>query len=299
VQIEGHALPPSGSEGDTGTEMVNPGFLRALRLRLVRGRFLEERDRTGAPVVAVVNESFVRKFLANEDPIGRHAKVWFANAEIVGVVADFKLNSMDRMPHPEIFWTTRQSPPRNVWIMARTVSDASAVGEAIRQKTQAFDADLPVLEMQPMTQVVADSLWLRRISADLIGLIAICGLVLAATGIYGITSYAAAQRKKEMAIRMAFGADRTNIFSLVMKETCRLAFAGTLLGCAAAAIGARAATNISYLSPEMASTQARDALHPMAFVLSSLFLFAVAVAAAYAPARRTVNTDPAEVLQHE
>ena len=93
VQIQGHAIPPSGSEGDTGTEMVNTGFMRALRLRLVRGRFLEEHDRTGAPVVAVVNESFVRKFLPVEDPIGKHANVWFANAQIIGVVADFKLNS--------------------------------------------------------------------------------------------------------------------------------------------------------------------------------------------------------------
>jgi len=203
------------------------------------------------------------------------------------------------MPHPEIFWTVRQSPPRNVWIMARTLSDPSAIGEAIRQKIQNFDPDLPVLEMQPMTQVVTDSLWLKRISADLIGLIAICGLVLAATGIYGITSYAAAQRKKEMAIRMAFGADRTDVFTLVMKETCRLALAGSVLGCTAAAIVARAATNISYLSPEMASTQARDALHPVAFVLSCLFLFVVAGAATYAPARRALRTDPADTLQHE
>ena len=299
VQIEGHAIPPSGSEGDTGTEMVNPGFMRALRFRILRGRFLEESDKTGTPVVAVVNESFVRKFLPNEDPIGKHANVWFANAQIIGVVADFKLNALDRNPHPEIFWTVRQSPPRNVWIMARSLSDPSAVGEAIREKIQNFDPDLPVMEMQPMGAVVADSLWLRRISADLIGLIAVCGLVLAATGIHGITSYAAAQRRKEMGIRMAFGADRNDVFGLVMKETCRLALAGCLVGCVVAVIVARMATNISYLSPEMAATQSRSSLHPEVFVLSSLFLFAVAAAASYAPARRALKTDPAEVLQHE
>ena len=299
VQIEGHAIPPSGSEGDTGTEMVNPGFMRALRLRLVRGRFLEEEDRPGAPVVAVVNESFVRKFLPNEDPIGKHANVWFANAQIVGVVADFKLNALDRNPHPEIFWTLRQSPPRNVWIMARTQSAPSAVGEAIREKIQNFDSNLPVMQMQPMGAVVADSLWLRRISADLIGLIAVCGLVLAATGIYGITSYAAAQRRKEMGIRMAFGANRKDVFGLVMKETCRVALAGCVVGWVAAVAVARMATNISYLSPEMAATQSRFSLHPEVFVLSSLFLFAVAAGASYAPARRALKTDPAEVLQHE
>jgi putative ABC transport system permease protein len=299
VQIEGHAIPPSGSEGDTGTQMVNPGFMHALRLRLVRGHFFEEHDRTGAPVIAVVNESFVRKFLPAENPIGKHANVWFANAQIVGVVADFKLDALDRNPHPEIFWTMRQSPPRDVWIMARTLADPSAVAESIRQKIQNFDPDLPVLEMHPMGELIADSLWLKRISADLIGLIAVCGMILAATGIYGITFYAAAQRKKEMGIRMAFGADRKHVFGLVMKETCRLALAGSIVGCIAAAVVARVATNISYLSPEMASTQSRDALHPGAFVLSSLVLFAVASLASYAPARCAVYTDPAQVLQHE
>ncbi|HYK36632.1 ABC transporter permease [Alloacidobacterium sp.] len=299
VQIEGHAIPPSRSEGDTGTEMVNPDFIQALRLRLVRGRFLEEHDRTGTPVVAVVNESFVRKFLPSEDPIGKHANVWFANAQIVGVVADFKLNALDRNPHPEIFWTVRQSPPRNVWIMARTRANPSVVGDALRQKIRHFDPDLPVVEMQPMSNVAANSLWLKRISADLIGLIAVCGMILAATGIYGITSYAAAQREKEMGIRMAFGADRTAVFGLVMKETWWLALAGSAVGCIAAVIVARVATNISYLSPEMASTQSRDVLHPGVFILSSLFLFAVANVASYAPARRALNTDPADILQHE
>jgi putative ABC transport system permease protein len=194
VQIEGHAIPPSGSEGDASTEMVNPGFLRALRLRLLRGRFLEEHDKAGAPVVAVVNASFVRKFLPNENPIGKRANVWFANAQIVGIVADFKFNALDRKPFPAIFWTLRQAPPRNVWIMARTVADPSSVAEAIRRHIQNFDPDLPVLEMHPMSEVIAYSLWLKRISADLIGLIAICGLVLAATGICGITSYGSAQK---------------------------------------------------------------------------------------------------------
>jgi predicted permease len=299
VQIEGHANPPSGSEGNASTEMVNPGFLRSLRLRLLRGRFLEEHDKTGQPVVAVVNESFVRKFLPNEEPLGKHANVWFANAQIVGIVADFKFNALDRKPSPEIFWTMRQAPPRNVWIMARTGADPSSVAEAIRLHIQNLDPDLPVLEMHPLSEVIADSLWLKRISADLIGLIALCGLVLAATGIYGITSYAAVQRKKEMGIRMAFGANRSDVFGLVMRETCWLALVGSVTGCVAAAIAAREATNISYLSPGLASTQSRDALHPAAFVLSSLFLFVIAAAATYAPARRALNTDPADVLQHE
>jgi ABC-type lipoprotein release transport system permease subunit len=98
---------------------------------------------------------------------------------------------------------------------------------------------------------------------------------------------------------MAFGADRRDVFGLVMKETCLLALLGSVAGCIAAAVVARVATNISYLSPALASTQSRDTLHPGAFVLSSLFLFVVAAAATYAPARRALNTDPADVVQHE
>jgi predicted permease len=299
VQIEGHAVPPSGSEGDTDIDTVNPGFLNALRVRIVRGLFFEENDKIGSPVVAVVNESFVRKFLPNEDPIGKHARVWFLNAEIVGVAADFKLNALDWKPFPEIFWTVRQSPPGNVWIMARTAADPSSVSEAIRQNIQNFDPDLPVVQMQSMSEVIDDSLWLKRISADLIGVIAICGIVLAATGIYGVTSYAAGQRKKEIGLRMVFGADRRDVFGLVMKETCRLALAGSIAGSIAAAILARVATNISYLAPGLASSQSYNALSPAVFVFSSLFLFGVAAVASYAPARRALNTDPAQVLQHE
>jgi len=251
------------------------------------------------PVVAVINESFVRRFLPNENPIGKHANVRFANAQIVGVVADFKFNALDRKPFPEIFWTMRQASPRNVWIMARTGADPSSVAEAIRQHIQNVDRDLPVLEMHPMSDVIADSLWLKRISADLIGLIATCGLVLAATGIYGITFYAAAQPKKEIGIRMALGADRRNIFGLVVGGTCWLTLVEAIAGCIAAAMAVHMATNIAYLSPEFASTQSRDAIHPGVFVLSSLFLFVVAAAATYAPARRALNTNPLDVLQHD
>ena len=180
-----------------------------------------------------------------------------------------------------------------------TLSNPSVIGEAIRQKN-------PELRSRPAGArnvthdpgryrlLVAQAHFCRSHRADRD--LRPCP---SGDGNLGITSYATAQRKKEMAIRMTFGADRTDVFSLVLKETCRLALAGSVLGCTAAAIVARAATNISSLSPEMASTQARDALDPVAFVLSCLLLFAVAGAATYAPARRALRTDPADTLLHE
>jgi putative ABC transport system permease protein len=250
-------------------------------------------------MAAVVNESFARTFFPHEDPVGKRATVWYGKATIVGVVADFKLNALDRRPYPEIFWSIRQAPARNVWIMARTKSDVSLLSGAVRQKIQDFDSDLPVLEMQSMTEVIADSLWLKRLSADLLGLVAVVAIILAGTGIYSVMSYSVSQRKKEVGIRIAFGADRGDVLGLVMGEACRLALLGSVLGCAVAFIAGHVAMNTSYLAPSLASSQSQNALNPVAFVASSLFLSAIAIFASYAPARRALRVDPMVVLQHE
>lgn len=311
VRIEGREPPPtspgggggpseSGSLGNTGTEVVNPQFFRTLKLRLVNGRFLEEYDNADAPMVAVVNETFARTFFPNEDPVGKRVTVWFATTTIVGVVADFKLNSLDRKPYPEIFWSLRQTQWANVWIMARTKSDPVQLSAALRQSIQNLDSDLPVLDMQSMTQVVADSLWLKRISAVLIGVVAVLAIVLAATGIYSVMSYSVSQRTREVGIRVALGANRRNVLAMVLGETCRLALLGSAAGCAAAYLLGRLAMSQVYLAPSVASSQIQtSSLSPASFVLSSLFLFSVAVCASYAPARRALRVDPMVALRHE
>jgi predicted permease len=306
VRIEGREPPPTrtsgeaGSLGNAGTEVVNPEFFRTLGLRLVHGRFLEERDNADAPMAAVVNETFARTFFPNEDPVGKRVTVWFATTTIVGVVGDFKLNSLDRKPYSEIFWSLRQIQWANVWIMARTKSDPLPLSASLRQSIQNFDRDLPVLDMQAMTQVVADSLWLKRISAVLIGVVAVLAIALAATGIYSVMSYSVSQRTREVGIRVALGANRRDVLGLVFGETCRLALLGSALGCAAAYAVGRLAMSQVYLAPSVASSQIQTgSLSPAAFVISPLFLFSVAVCASYAPARRALRVDPTVALRHE
>jgi hypothetical protein len=250
-------------------------------------------------MAAVINETFARTFFPHEDPLGKLATVWYGSAIIVGVVADFKLNALDRKPYTEIFWSIRQAPSRNVWIMARTNSDPSLLEGAVRQKIRDFDSDLPVVETYSMNEVIADSLWLKRLSAELIGLVAALAIFLAGTGIYSVMSYSVSQRKKEVGIRIAFGADRRDVFALIMGETCRLAFLGSVLGCAIAFLAGRVAMNTSYLAPSLASSQSQVALHPAAFVVSSLFLSAMAICASLAPARRALRVDPVVALQGE
>jgi hypothetical protein len=250
-------------------------------------------------LVAVVNQAFVQKFLSDENPIGKRAKVWYGDAIIVGVIADIRFNGLDRIPFPEIFWSLRQSQVPNVWIMARSTLDPSLVVEAVREKIRSVDPDLPVIEMHPMREVVADSLWRRRLTADLLAVVASLAILLAAAGIYAVMSYSVNQRRKEIGIRMAFGANRSDVFSLVMRETCALAILGSMLGFTAALFAGRMATSMVYLSPGLASTQSRDPLNLWTFIASSLFLFAVAIFASYAPARRALRVDPSTVLQHE
>jgi predicted permease len=306
VQIEGREQPLNRTkvadydvQGQTAIQTVNPRYFHALRVKLVSGRFFEERDGADAPKVAVVNEAFARAFFPNEDPIGKQVTVWFAKTMIVGVAADFKLNGLDRKTLPEIFWSIRQTPSPNGWIMARANSAPSILAESMRQKIHNFDSDLPVREMQSMNDVIADSLWLKRLSAMLIGLVAVLAILLAGAGIYSVMSYSVSRRRKEVGIRMAFGADRRAVLGLIMGETCRLAILGSALGCVAAFIAGSLATHTVYISPGLASSQYKDSLSPAAFIFSSLFLFGIAVCASYAPARRALGVDPMVALQHE
>src|ERR1700730_9325834 len=286
-------------EAQTGTQMVNPDYFRALRVKLVSGRFFEERDNFDAPEVAIVNEAFVRRFFPNEDPVGKEVTVWFAKTKIIGVTSDFKMSALDQKTLPEIFWCSRQVQSPNAWIMLRAKADPSLVAPLVQKKIQAFDADLPVQEMQSMTEVIADSLWLKRLSAILIGLVAMLAILLAGAGIYSVMCYSVSQRRKEVGIRIAFGADRHDVLGLIIGETCRLALLGSVLGCAAAFVVGRLATQTVYLSPWLASSVSHESLSRVAFLLSYLFLFGIAMCASLAPARRALSVDPIVALQHE
>jgi putative ABC transport system permease protein len=298
--------PGFGGHGDVSLQRVSPSFFETLKLKLVSGRFLEERDTANVAMVAVVNQAFLRKFFPGEDPIGKHITVdgtdWFPQAVIIGVIADLRLNALDRNPYPAVFWSLRQVPTESETVSAlvRTKSNPLAVSGALRQALQDFDPELPVTGVESMAGVVSDSLWRNRISASLIGLLAILAIGLAGTGIYSVMSYSVSQRTREMGIRVALGASPRDVLRLILRETCSLAFFGSLLGCAAAFAAGRLAMNQVYLAPSIAASQDQTmSLHPAAFIISSLFLFGVAVFASYIPARRAMRVDPMVALRYE
>jgi predicted lysophospholipase L1 biosynthesis ABC-type transport system permease subunit len=253
---------------------------------------LEERDGPEAPMVAVVNEAFVKAFFPGENPIGKQVSVWYGKPVIVGVVADFKLNGLDRNALPEMFWSLRQDPWSDVWVMARTKSDPPLTSTAIPKSVHNFDPDLPLREVNSMAEVISESLWLKRIAAALIGLVAALAIVLAGTGIYSIVSYSVSQRTKEVGIRVALGATQSDVLRLILGETWRLALVGCIVGCFAAFAVGRLVTSQSYIAPSVASSLAPEKMNPLAFVFSSMFLCGLALAASLVPARRALSVDP-------
>jgi putative ABC transport system permease protein len=279
--------------------MVNPQYFHALRVRLISGRFFDERDSADALKVAMVNEAFVRRFFPNEDPIGKEVTAWFAKTKIIGVASDFKMNALDQKTLPEIFWSLRQVPSPNTWIMLSAKSDSSMLAPTLRQKIRAFDPDLPVQEIQFMTGVIADSLWLKRLSATFIGLAAVLAIALAGAGIYRVMSYSVSQRRTEVGIRIALGAGRREVLGLIMGETCRLAILGSVLGCGAAFIAGRLATHTVYLSPGAGFKPVSGKLESGSIPGQFSVLVCVAICASYAPARRALRVDPIVALQHE
>jgi putative ABC transport system permease protein len=193
----------------------------------------------------------------------------------------------------------RQDPWSDVWVMARTKSDPALISTAIPRSIEKFDPDLPLREMNSMAEVISESLWLKRIAAVLIGLVAALAIVLAGTGIYSIVSYSVSQRTKEVGIRVALGATQSDVLRLILGETWRLALLGCVVGCFAAFVAGRLVTSQSYIAPSVASSLAPEKMSPLAFVFSSMFLCGLALAASLVPARRALRVDPMQALRHE
>jgi predicted permease len=293
-QGEVYAPPTSGfiKHGDTSIQRVNPAFFRTLGLRLIRGRFLEETDTAEIPLVTVVNETFARHFFPNGDPVGEQVVIdhtsWFPKLTIVGVVSDAKLNGLDRKPLGEMFWSIRQVPPDSIWVIARTRTNSPEATLTLQKEIREVDRDLAIASVESMRTVIEESVWRTRVAALLLGLLAGLSLTLAVTGIYSVMSYSVSQRTKELGIRIAFGAGRSNITSLVLGETLRLAGIGILFGCA----GSLAAGRL--VAEQLYGVTGSD---PTTYLLTSSLLIVVALAASYVPARRALRVDPMVALQ--
>jgi putative ABC transport system permease protein len=276
--------------------IVTPGYLAAVGIRLVRGRLLTEADQENAPLVALISNTAAARWWPSQDPIGRRVKVPGFDYQpqpwrtVVGVVQDVKQAGLDAPPTMQIYLPHAQYRNGGLTLVVRTKSDPLNLAAEVRGQVTEVDPEQAVSNIASMDQVLFDSIASRRFSATLLGTLAGLGLLLASVGVYGVISYGVSQRTREIGIRMALGAARGDVLSLVVGEGMKL----LLLGVGAGAISSLLLTPV--LSGLLFGVSPRD---PVAFAASAVFLAAVALLACYVPARRASRIDPMVALRYE
>jgi len=279
---------------------VTPGYFSALRVPLIEGRLLDQRDGVDAPNTVVVNQAFVRRFFANEDPIGKRFEAGLGPRAhggsgpqtwtIVGVVGDMKQKGLASETEPEAVASALQWPRFQMALVLRTSLDPLSLVSAVRAQVKELDKNLPLYGVQTMDEVLAKEVATQRFNAGALVGFAALAVLLAAVGIYGVMAYAVGQRTREIGVRMALGAERGRVLRMVLNEGLRLALLGVVLGVIAAFALTRLMTSLLF------GVKASD---PATFVVVTLALVAVALAACWIPARRATRVDPVVALRYE
>ena len=291
---EGRPATPEASEA-AAYAVVTPGYFRTMRVPLRSGRVFDERDDANAPKVLVINETLARKVFPGQDAVGRHIHIWRDEEfprRVVGVVGDTKHASLDEDDAPQMYVPHAQDAGwGGLSVAVRTRGgDPSALTPALREEVRALDRQLPVYDVKTAGKVLADSTAYRRVTMFLMAGFAAAALLLAGVGLYGVLSYAVAQRTHEIGIRMALGAQGRDVLRLVVRQGMLLTLAGLGLGLGAALLLTRLMEGLLY------GVSAAD---PAVYALVSLLLGAVALLACLVPARRATKVDPMVALRYE
>jgi putative ABC transport system permease protein len=273
---------------------VSPDYFRVLQTPLERGRFFTESDENGKPLVAIIDESTARKYWPNRDALGRriglgrNGMVGASSLTVVGIIKDIKQDGLDVNGVPHIYTSLYQASGRDLNLVLRTPVAPSLLEAGIRREIQAIDPGLPVFNVRSMKQVMESSMVQRSFSAELVGAFAVIALLLASVGIYGLLAYVVRQRTQEIGVRIALGAQRSNILKLILSQGALLACVGVCVGLGMAAIAAPMSASVLY---------GIHALDPIVFFAVPLILFLVSFAACYLPARRAAKISPNVALR--
>jgi len=282
---------------NSNKEFVGGDYLQTMRFPLVKGRYFTSADVGRAPLVVIIDQTFAKEYFPNEDPIGKRMDVSWGNpgwSEIVGVVGDGKLDSLSASPHPTFYAPLAQKPELlkflSFALVVRSTQDPLSIAQAVRTQIHQIDPNQVLSNMRSMDQVMMESLAPRRAPMWLMGLFSSIALFLAAIGIYGVLSYFVVQRRQEIGLRMALGAQRGNVLRLVMVHAARLIVIGVAIGLAVAFVASRALTSLLF------GVKATDA---PTFIGVSLLLALLALVACAVPAFRATQVDPLAVLRSE
>ncbi len=272
---------------------ANGAFFRTLGIPLLGGRLFTDSDGPNAPSVAIVNHAFVRRFFSNEEPLGRrietpfHPKDWLT---IVGVVSDVRQESLDADIPPVVYRSYLQAGTPTMSIVARTTGEPMKLAGVLRGQIASIDRDQPVHDIMALHEGVAKSMTTRRTNMVLLGTFAALSLALAAVGIYGVVAYSIEERTHEIGIRVALGATRANVLSMIVGK-------GVVLAVAGIAIGIGAALGLTRLIASMLFGVTSTDLGTFAAV--PLVMIATVLAASYLPSRRATAIDPMSALRCE
>jgi predicted permease len=276
--------------------IISPGFLSSTGTPILRGRDIQESDTADSLPVAIINAAMEKRYWLGQSAIGKQvapASERYPLCTIVGVVPDIKHSSLREETVPEMYVAYTQKPwpsMLNMHVVLRTKADPSSFTTSVRDAVHSVDPDLPVANVTTLTTLVDTSLSQPRFSMLLLASFGILALLLASIGMYGVISYSVLQRTQEIGIRMALGAERRNVFGMILRQGARLAGFGILIGLIAALGVTRLMASFLF------GVQPTD---PLTFVTVSLLLVGTALLACYLPARRATRVDPIVALRYE
>ena len=286
--------------------MTGPDYLATMGIPLLRGRFFTPADTVKSPCVMAIDSVFAHMYFPDSDPLGQTISVGFSPVGpcrivgVVGHVTHWALNDSNSLVQNQMYFPMYQDPDEwvpvgypDLTVMVRTALDAAIVMPEIKAAVYGAGSDQPVYDVKTMQAIVAESMSMQRFPMILLGAFAALALLLASIGAYGVISYSVAQRTHELGIRMALGAEKRDVFCMVIGQGLRLAVAGLGIGLVAAMILTRVLSSFSQLLYGVSSND------PITFVVVSLVLTGVAVVACYLPARRAMRIEPMTALRYE
>jgi putative ABC transport system permease protein len=281
--------------------IVSPEYFHVLGMPLLRGRLFSDQDLEDTPQVAIINQAAARTYWPNQDPLGKRVRLRLDTRQtlssarpawttIVGVIADARTESLADLAIPQIYRSVYQRPTKDLTIFLRGQLDPIAISAQVRKQVQSIDPELPVFHAETLDDVLSTSLSVRRFSMEMVAFFAATALLLAGLGIYGTISYVVNEQRREIAIRLALGAQRGNILKMVLRRGLALAAAGAGFGVAGALIVSHLMAGLLYgVSPNDLPI----------FGGVTLVLTIVALAASYIPALRAMRLDPITTLHSE
>lgn len=291
-EVVGQPPPPPGQYLAASTRVVTPDYFVAQGIPLRQGRFFNEQDKAGGPGVVIVNEAFARRFLPGEEPLGKRLRLGInrTEGEIVGVVGDIRGASLAQPGAPEYYIPEVAVAFGDMTLVVRTANDPASLAPALRQAVAEMDKEQMFYDVRTMDTLIGRSVARQRFSMILVGVFAVLAVLLAAAGIFSVMSSLVAQRTHEIGVRLALGAQRRDILSMVVRHGMTLTLVGVALGLAASFALTRLMSSLLY------EVSAKD---PVIYGGISALVAAVAFAACYFRARRATKVSPLIALKYE